>query len=299
MTGFLPFKAGYVAIVGEPNVGKSTLMNALLEQKISIVTRKPQTTRQRVLGIATDEESQMIFLDTPGLLEPRYLLHEKMLLVARRALEDADVLLILTEPSQGMELPDQVKAQVLSKQWSKPLVLGINKADTVARETLLPLIEHFSGMKHFCDIVPISALKGENLATLRQVLKKSLPEHAPFYPEEFVSEQPERFFASELIREAIFEQFQEEIPYSTAVEIREFKEREEGKTYINADIVVERDSQKGILIGKKGAALKRIGQTARIRIEQFIQRPVFLDLHVKVGEGWRSKESWMKRLGFE
>ncbi|HLE33987.1 MAG TPA: GTPase Era [Bacteroidota bacterium] len=299
MTGSLPFKAGYVAIVGEPNVGKSTLMNALLEQKISIVTRKPQTTRQRVLGIATDEESQMIFLDTPGLLEPRYLLHEKMLLVARRALEDADVLLILTEPSQGMELPDQVKAQVLSKQWSKPLVLGINKADTVARETLLPLIEHFSGMKHFRDIVPISALKGENLATLRQVLKKSLPEHAPFYPEEFVSEQPERFFASELIREAIFEQFQEEIPYSTAVEIREFKEREEGKTYINADIVVERDSQKGILIGKKGAALKRIGQTARIRIEQFIQRPVFLDLHVKVGEGWRSKESWMKRLGFE
>ncbi len=299
MSESLPFKAGYVAIVGEPNVGKSTLMNALLEQKISIVTKKPQTTRQRVLGIATDKNSQMIFLDTPGLLEPRYLLHEKMLHVAQRALDDADVLLILTEPSQGTELPEQVKIQVLSKQWTKPIVLGINKADTVARETLLPLIERFSLTKHFHDIVPISALKKENLATLRQVLVKALPEHVPFYPEEFVSEQPERFFASELIREAIFEQFQEEIPYSTAVEIREFKEREEGKTYINADIVVERDSQKGILIGKKGAALKRVGQTARIRIEEFIQRPVFLDLHVKVGEGWRSKESWMKRLGYE
>ena len=130
-------------------------------------------------------------------------------------------------------------------------------------------------------------------------MKKLLSPHPAFYPEDSLSEQPERFFASELIREAIFEQFQEEIPYSTAVEIREFKEREEGKTYINADIVVERDSQKGILIGKKGAALKRIGQTARIRIEEFIQRPVFLDLHVKVGERWRSKESWMKRLGYE
>src|SRR5512139_3922461 len=139
MTDSPPYKAGYVAIVGEPNVGKSTLMNALLEQKISIVTKKPQTTRQRVLGIATDAESQMIFVDTPGLLEPKYLLHEKMVIVARRALEDADVVLILTEPSLGTELPEQVKAQVLSKQWSKPVVLGINKADTVARETLLPL----------------------------------------------------------------------------------------------------------------------------------------------------------------
>jgi len=293
------FKAGYVAIVGEPNVGKSTLMNALLQQKISIVTKKPQTTRQRVLGIATDEESQMIFLDTPGLLEPRYLLHEKMLQVALRALEDADVILVMTEPSWGTQLPDQVKNHVLSIPSSKPIVLCINKADTVARDTLLPLIDNFSRMKHFRDIVPVSALRGENLGTLRSVLKKLLSPHPAFYPEDSLSEQPERFFASELIREAIFEQFQEEIPYSTAVEIREFKEREEGKTYINADIVVERDSQKGILIGKKGAALKRIGQTARIRIEEFIQRPVFLDLHVKVGEGWRSKESWMKRLGYE
>jgi GTP-binding protein Era len=154
-------------------------------------------------------------------------------------------------------------------------------------------------MKLFREIVPVSALRKENLAALRSVLKHSLPPHPAFYPEDSVSEQPERFFAAELIREAIFEQFQEEIPYSTAVEIREFKERDEGKTYINADIVVERDSQKGILIGKKGSALKRIGQTARIRIEEFIQRPIFLDLHVKVGEGWRSKETWMKRLGYE
>jgi len=295
----IPFKAGYVAIVGEPNVGKSTLMNALLEQKISIVTKKPQTTRQRVLGIATDDESQIMFLDTPGLLEPRYLLHEKMLMVASRALADADIILVLTEPSRGTQLPEQVHELVLSRHSAKRLILVINKADTVARESLLPLIEGFAGMKCFGDIVPISALRGENIDTLRSVLKQSLPVHPAFYPGDVVSEQPERFFAAELIREAIFEQFQEEIPYSTAVEIREFKEREEGKTYINADIVVERDSQKGIIIGKKGAALKRIGQTARIRIERFIQRPVFLDLHVKVGERWRSKESWMKRLGYE
>ncbi len=293
------FKAGYVAIVGEPNVGKSTLMNALLEQKISIVTKKPQTTRQRVLGIATDDESQMMFLDTPGLLEPRYLLHEKMLMVASRALEDADVILVLTEPSRGAQLPGPIHELVISRHSAKPLILVINKADTVQRETLLPLIESFAASKSFGDIVPISALRGENIDTLRSVLKQSLPLHPPFYPGDVLSEQPERFFAAELIREAIFEQFQEEIPYSTAVEIREFKEREAGKTYINADVIVERDSQKGIIIGKKGAALKRIGQTARIRIEAFIQRPVFLDLHVKVGERWRSKETWMKRLGFE
>ncbi len=296
---FSPFRAGYVAIVGAPNVGKSTLMNALLGQKLSIVTKKPQTTRQRVLGILTDAESQMIFLDTPGLLEPRYLLHEKMLMVAQRALEDADVILVLTEPSQGTSFSEQVEQRLFAKPLEKPLLLCINKVDTVAKETLLPLIGAFSGSNRFKEIIPVSALKEDNLESLKSALRKYLHEHPAFYPGDSISEQPERFFVAELIREAIFEQFQEEIPYSTAVEIREFKEREEGKAYISADIVVERDSQKGILIGKKGFALKKIGSTARVRIERFIQRPVFLDLHVKVGESWRKRESWMKRLGYD
>lgn len=293
----VPFRAGYVAIIGEPNVGKSTLMNSLLEQKLSIVTKKPQTTRQQVLGIFTDQESQIIFLDTPGLLEPQYLLHEKMLQAAKRALEDADVVLVLTEPSKGTQLPDHVEGYLSSNE--KPILLCLNKADSVPKESLLPIIDAFSRTNRFREIVPVSALRNDNVAALRKALKKYLPLHLPYYPEEAVSEQPERFFVAELIREAIFEQFREEIPYSTAIEIREYKEREAGKVYISADIIVERDSQKGILIGKKGAALKRIGSTARIRIEEFIQGAVFLDLHVKVGEQWRSKESWMKRLGFE
>jgi len=293
-----PFKAGYVAIVGEPNVGKSTLMNALLGQKISIVTRKPQTTRQRVLGILTTPVSQIIFLDTPGLLDARYLLQETMMRSARRALEDADVVLVLTEASAS-DLPDIVRVRLEPFSKRKPLLLCLNKVDTAPRDQVLPVLARFAKSGLFREVVPVSALKKENLNDLLKTITQYLPEHPAFYPDDVVSEQPERFFVAEIIREKIFEQFQEEIPYSTAVEIHEFKEREEGKTFINADIIVERNSQKGILIGKKGAALKAIGQAARKDIEEFVGRPVFLELFVKVGEKWRSKESWMKRLGYE
>jgi len=293
-----PFKAGYVAIVGEPNVGKSTLMNALLGQKISIVTRKPQTTRQRVLGILTTPVSQIIFLDTPGLLDAKYLLQETMMRSAHRALEDADVVLVLTEASAS-DLPDIVRVRLEPVSKGKPLLLCLNKVDTAPRDQVLPVLAGFAKSGMFREVIPVSALKKENLDDLLKTITRYLPEHPAFYPDDVVSEQPERFFVAEIIREKIFEQFQEEIPYSTAVEIREYKEREEGKTFINADIIVERNSQKGILIGKKGAALKAIGQAARKDIEEFVGRPVFLELFVKVGEKWRSKESWMKRLGYE
>lgn len=291
------FKAGYVAIVGEPNVGKSTLLNALLEQKISIVTRKPQTTRQLVLGILTTDEMQIVFLDTPGLLEPQYLLHEAMVQSARRALEDADLVLVLSDVTKGADLSDLVR-KYLSTVSGKPALLCLNKIDEVSRESLLPLIGEWSKTGIFREIIPVSALKSINLPELLKVLSAYLPIHPPLYPPDIVSEQPERFFVAELIRERIFERFHDEIPYSTAVEITEYKEREAGKTYISVDVIVEKDSQKGILIGKQGSALKALGQQARIQIERFVGRPVFLDLHVKVGEQWREKESWIRRLGY-
>ncbi|MBI2618572.1 MAG: GTPase Era [Ignavibacteriales bacterium] len=292
-------RSGYVAIVGEPNVGKSTLMNALLGQKISIVTRKPQTTRQRVLGILTTGEAQIVFLDTPGLLRPKYLLHEKMVSAAQRALEDADIVLVMTEPRSGADLPEPVAKLVLTRYGYKPLILCINKADTVFKDSLLPLIDAFAKGNVFREIVPVSALKHQNLDDLLKTLISYLPEHPALYPDDIVSDQTERFFVAELIREKIFDQFQEEIPYSTAVEINEFKEREEGKTYIQATVVVERDSQKGILVGRRGAALKKVGTSARAAIEEFVGKSVYLELRVKVGEKWRDKEAWMRRLGYQ
>jgi GTPase len=298
MTEQTVHKAGYVAIVGEPNVGKSTLLNALLNQKLSIVSKRPQTTRQRVLGILTTDESQIVFLDTPGLLRPKYLLHEKMVHAAKLALQDADVVLLLTEASRGNELPREVEQAIAEVDGTKKLLLVINKVDTIDRADVLPMISHFAKTGMFAEIIPTSALKGENLAELLATIIRYLPLHPAYYPPDAVSEQPERFFAAELIREKIFVQFREEVPYSTAVDIVEFKEREQGKIYINADIIVERDSQKGILIGKGGTALKKIGLQARVDIERLVGRPVYLDLHVKVREHWRENEGLLKRLGY-
>ena len=292
------YKAGYVAIVGEPNVGKSTLLNALLEQKISIVTNKPQTTRQRVLGILSREDAQIVFLDTPGLLKPKYLLHKEMVKSAESALAEADVVLVMTQTSCGTELPIEVSERIIPLCKTKPVLLIINKADKINKAELLPVIETFAKQNYFKEIIPISALRHDNLDAVIQSLIKYLPEHEAFYPQDIVSESPERFFVAEFIREQLFEKFSEEIPYSTAVEIREFKERATGKTLVSADIIVERESQKGIIIGKKGEALKNVGTSARIQIEEFLQRPVFLELHVKVQEKWRENEAMLRQLGY-
>ncbi len=206
------YRAGYVAIVGEPNVGKSTLLNALLNQKLSIVSKRPQTTRQRVLGILSTEDSQIVFLDTPGLLRPKYLLHEKMVRSARMALQDADIVLLLTEASRGTDLPTEVEQALSEVDSSKKLLLVINKVDTIDRAQVLPMIDHFSKTATFSDIIPISALKGENLPELLSTIVRYLPFHPPYYPADAVSEQPERFFAAELIREKIFTLFREEVP---------------------------------------------------------------------------------------
>ena len=294
------FKAGYVAIVGEPNVGKSTLMNALLGQKISIVTSKPQTTRYKILGILSTENSQIIFLDTPGLLRPKYALHEAMMASAESSLGDADLVLFMIDATDAKVLQNSESSVAFEylARVRKPTYLIINKVDAVKKPALLPLMDAMAKLDRFQEIFPISALNGDGLPDLTRTIVEALPSHPPYFPIESVSDQPEKFFVSEIIREKIFEQFKDEIPYATAVDIREFAEKEGRKDFISADVYVERDSQKSILIGKGGTALKRVGQEARKEIEEFLQRPVFLELHVKVRAKWRKSSMWLKTFGY-
>lgn len=298
--GDRPFRAGYVTIVGEPNVGKSTLMNRFLNQKISIVSSKPQTTRHRILGILTDDASQIVFLDTPGIIKPKYLLQQAMMQFATRAIADADVLLFMVDaldPKTGEDLAHAEAFQKL-RDLAKPVLLVINKVDAVQKQLLLPIIDFYSKAFPFREIFPVSALTGEATSAILGAVRPLLPQHPPLYPPDIISEHSERFFASEIIREKVFVSCHEEIPYATTVEIIDFKERERGKWYIAAEIYVERESQKGILIGKKGAKLKEIGGYARKDIETLIGHPVFLDLMVKVREKWREDAGWLKRLGY-
>jgi GTP-binding protein Era len=294
------FHAGYAAIIGEPNVGKSTLMNNLLQQKLSIVTPKPQTTRHSILGILTSENYQIVFFDTPGLLKPKYLLHEAMMEFARSAVDDADVILLMIDATNSNVESFQTSGPVFGtlKKLNKPVFLLINKVDLIDKGSLLPLIDQYSKLYPFKEIVPISALALDGIDRVKELLIKSLPEHPPYYPTDIVSNQSERFFVAEIIREKIFEHYRQEIPYSTTVEIIEFKEREGEKDFISAEIYVERDSQKGILIGKRGQALKEIGELARKDIETFLGRGVFLELHVKVRKEWRDDKAWLERLGY-
>jgi len=289
------YKAGYVALIGRPNVGKSTLMNVLLGLKLSIVTPKPQTTRHRVLGILSGADHQVIFLDTPGLLTPRYKLQEAMIKAAHRAIDEADVLLFMIEPEKVISEANQQILNSLVKSH-KPIILAINKIDLIAKEKLLPIINEYHKRFSLEQIIPISALKNNGLEELKQVLIEQLPAGFPFYPEDMITDHPERFFVAEIIREKIFQKYGEEVPYSTTVLVEEFKERDRGKDYIRAVILVERDSQKGIIIGSKGAALKRVGQLAREEIELFLQRPVFLELFVKVKEKWRQRDRDLREL---
>lgn len=294
------FRCGYATIIGEPNVGKSTLMNGLLQQKVSIVTHKPQTTRHKILGILSTDEYQAVFLDTPGIIKPKYLLHEVMMQFAGSAIADADVLLFMidaNDPKIDSDLAHEEAFKRLSG-LQKPVFLVINKTDMVEKNHLLPVMDFYSRVFPFKEIFPISALKSEGTTELLAAIVPLLPEHPPYYPLDIVSEHSQRFFVSEIIREKIFLTCREEIPYSTTVDIAEFKERGEGKTFISADIYVERDSQKGILIGKKGATLKDIGQRARKDIETFVQHEVFLELHVKVRK-WREDGAWLSRLGYK
>ena len=292
------FKSGYVAIVGKPNVGKSTLINDFLGCKLSIVTPKPQTTRKKIMGVLTKEEYQIVFYDTPGVMEPRYELQKYMVKEAFDAIEDADVVLMMAEP---FEPPTEWDKEILKKlsQVNTPVILAINKIDLIEKDSLIPILSAYDKQFKFAEIVPISALKGTNLDLMLNLVVKYLPEGEPFFPEDYMTDYNERFLASEIIREKVFEFYGEEIPYSTTVEIEEFKEREAGKDFIKAIIYVERDSQKGIIIGENGKAIKRVGVIAREEIEKQIGRKVFLELWVKVMEKWRKDKKKMYKLGYK
>jgi len=301
MEGLTPaapeYRAGYVALVGEPNVGKSTLLNALLGQKISIVTPKPQTTRHKILGILSTSTLQVVFLDTPGLIAPRYALHRAMMRQSDVALREADVVLFIVDATRPFKdgeggIPESVRTV------TKPVYLILNKIDCVSARAVDAVKNALTPLLAFHRILPVAALRGTGLPQLLACLALDLPIHAPYYPDDIASDRQQRFFVAEIIREKIFLLTHDEIPYATSVDIADFKEREKGKWFISADIIVERDSQKGIVIGKGGAQLKKIGRQARADIEKFLEYPVFLDLHVKVREGWREKEEWVKRLGY-
>lgn len=292
------FKAGYVAIVGKPNVGKSTLINDFMGCKLSIVTPKPQTTRKKIMGVLTREGYQIVFYDTPGIMDPKYELQEYMVRTAYNAIEDADVILLMAEP---FEPPNTMDKAIFEKllRFNIPVILAVNKVDLVEKDSIIPIISAYDAQFKFAEIVPISALKGMNLDLILTLIEKYLPEGEPFYPEDYMTDYNERFLASEIIREKVFEFYGEEIPYSTTVEIEEFKEREAGKDYIKAIIYVERDSQKGIIIGKEGKAIKRVGLIAREEIEKQIGRKVYLELRVKVMEKWRKDKNKLYKLGYK
>jgi len=297
----MPVKVGYVTIIGKPNVGKSTLMNQLIGEKLSITTPKAQTTRKRVLGILDEKDAQIIFLDTPGILEPAYLLQEKMLGYIFQSVEDADLILFIIDasddPTGEKTLGNENVLQVLKKS-KVPKILLINKIDLTTQEKLERLIGILEEKKSFEKIIPVSAALGTNLINVKETILEFIPEGEKFYPEDQLSDEPERFFVSEIIREKIFEIYRDEVPYSSEVLIEEFKERDKGKDYISAAIVVEKETQKPIILGKKGELIKKLGQLAREEIERFLQREVYLELRVKVRKNWRSNPNFLKTFGY-
>ena len=297
------YRSGYITIIGRPNVGKSTLMNRLLDFKLSITSPRPQTTRRQVMGILSSESTQIVFLDTPGIIKPKYQLQEMMINQIQAAVSDADALLYIVDetslrPEGDILVDDEIRILKQANKQNKPVILVINKVDLVSKADLLPVIEKYNAGYKFESIVPVSALKGDGTDELVAEFIKLMPFHPPYYDPDILTEQPERFFVAELIREQIFYYFKKEIPYSTEVQIEEFTEREHGKDFISAVIYTERNTQKAIIIGKQGSALKNIGSRARDQIERFLSRKVYLELHVKVKKDWRRDNLQIKRFGY-
>ncbi len=294
-------KSGYAAIIGLPNVGKSTLMNALLGQKISITTSKPQTTRKRILGILSEKDYQIIFLDTPGILKPIYMLQEKMMEDVESSIKDADIFIIIYDVSSVASLKESEENGIIKSiidDDSKKKILVLNKIDTIEQDKVVLLIEKYESMNKFKSVIPVSANLNFNIERLKNDIAESLPEGPKYYDDEIVSDGTERFFVTEIIREKIFELYKDEIPYSCEVLIAEFKERQEAKDFVSAEIVVERESQKPIIIGKAGRAIKLLGEKSRKDIEEFLGKEVYLELRVKVREKWRSNPNMLKAFGY-
>jgi len=294
----MAFKAGFISILGRPNVGKSTLFNRILGDKIAIVTEKPQTTRNRILGIKNVEGGQFIFLDTPGLHEGRSELNQRMVRTAIASGNDADILLFIIEASSPLVEKDRQMIKSLKGSNGTPF-LAINKIDLVKRETLLPIIDQYQRLHPFYKIIPVSAITGEGVDILLDEILEVLPESPPYFPDDMITDQTERFLVSEIIREKVVQQSYQEIPYSTAVTIEEFKEHpERNLVVIKGTIHVERNSQKKILIGKGGQKLRKIGETARKEIEAFLESRVFLELWVNMEKDWTHDPRALNWLGY-
>lgn len=291
-------KTGFVALIGRPNVGKSTLMNRLIGQKIAITSNKPQTTRNRIQTVYTDERGQIIFLDTPGIHKAKNKLGEYMVNIAEKTLEDVDVVLWLVEPTTYVGTGEKHIIEVLKKS-KKPVILVINKVDTIDKTEILKFIDTYRKEMDFSEIIPVSALKGVNTDDLTETIFKYLPYGPMFYDEDTVTDQPMRQIVAELIREKALRCLSDEIPHGIAVTIEVMREREDGSMWdIEATIVCERDSHKGIIIGKGGAMLKKIGSAARFEIERMMEQQVNLKLWVKVRKEWRDSELLMKNFGY-
>lgn len=292
------YKSGFVAIIGRPNVGKSTFLNRVIGQKIAIMSDKPQTTRNKIQGVYTTDDAQIIFIDTPGIHKPKHKLGDFMVKVAQSALQEVDLILFMVNAVEGIGRGDEFIIERL-KQVQTPVFLVINKIDEVHPDDLLPLIEQYRSLHSFAEVIPISALQGNNVETLLQQIKNYLPEGPQYYPAHQVTDHPERFIIAEFIREKALHLTREEVPHSIAVVIDSIERRENSDTvYVAATIIVERDSQKGIIIGKRGQMLKEIGQRARADIEALLGSKVFLELWVKVQKDWRNKMAQLRDLGY-
>jgi len=286
-------QSGFVSIVGKPNVGKSTLMNKLVGENLSIITAKAQTTRHRIMGILNGADFQIVYSDTPGILEPKYDLHEAMMNYVQVSLEDADVILLVVELGEKFDqtIMDRFKA------IKTPIILVINKADLGKGSQVEDKMTYWKENFQASEIISVSAKSGENVSTILDLVKKYLPEHPGYYPKDTLTDRYERFFAAEIIREKIFMNYDQEIPYSCEVGIESFKD-EEKIIKISAMIFVERDSQKGIVIGKAGSSLKKVGSEARKDLESFFNKKVFLETRVKVADNWRKQKTRLKQFGY-
>ncbi len=292
------YKSGFVAIIGRPNVGKSTLINKIIGQKIAITSDKPQTTRSRISCIWTGDDAQIIFVDTPGIHKPKFKLGEYMLKAAEGTLKEVDAIFFVIDATEKFGGGEKYILERLNSTTT-PVILVVNKVDLIEREKILPIIAEYSARRNFAAVVPISAAEGTNVDALLAEAKKFLPEGEQYYPADMVTDQPERLIVAELIREKILHATEDEVPHSIAVDIDEFTEREGGTIFIRATIYVERDSQKGILIGKGGAMLKSIGKQARPEIEMLLGTKIFLDLWVKVKRDWRNSVGALKNFGLK
>lgn len=291
------FRSGFVSIIGRPNVGKSTLLNFILGQKVSIVTPKPQTTRNRIIGIKNLPDAQAVFIDTPGIFRPKDSFGRLIVAEAKKAVRDVDLVLFMVEPRAPSEGEKDIVG--LLDHIKQPVLLLVNKVDRIKKPELLPVIEAYSSLYRFERIIPVSALKGDGVGLVLDEVVSYLPPGPMYYPEELVTDQLERFMVSEIIREKVMRVTDEEVPHAAAVEITGWTERKSGGVYISANIVVERKGQKGIIIGKSGARLKAVGSSARKDIEGLLNARVFLELWVKVKKNWRADTRALGELGYK